>query len=463
MTPSVQPSFHEILLRSKQGPLLEEKEFDMSLFRKTQELQKKHRIRYDPEQPLDLDGAMADRLYQAGIELYLSQGTYCSTTHRVITVSEQELAAAIADCPESVELGQGEDKVRMVHRDVEGQQEPVVVAGIQTAPFSDEQMMAVIYEGCARDACVDGIWGGILLTIDGRYEVVAGAPSEIYQYRKTVEILRQAVTAAGRPGMITINNAPTCSATIAMFDEEKGLRRSDYMESTGMSEMKVAYDDLNRSAFALAHGVPIHGTHSSVIGGFSGNPEGAAITAVAASLGLVCVHKAVCFRCGTVDARIKSRVTRKQLWVAGTAIQALNRNTRLIVDGTIGDHPAAGPGTKQYLYESAAGHIVSTVMGAHSTEGTRKFVVGNTCNYGTPLESRWMGEVCKASAGMDRRTADRIVRYLLDKYEDHLSEAPEGETYEGLYDLKNNTPLPRYRKLYEEVREELKDQGLPLD
>ena len=54
------------------------------------------------------------------------------------------------------------------------------------------------------------------------------------------------MAAAGRPGLITINNAPTCAATIAMFDEERGLRRSDYMESTGMSECKVAYDDLNR-------------------------------------------------------------------------------------------------------------------------------------------------------------------------------------------------------------------------
>ena len=104
--------------------------------------------------------------------------------------------------------------------------------------------------------------------------------------------------------------------------------------------MVLPYREGSQSAMAplaLAHGVPIHGTHSSVIGGFSGNPEGAAITAVAASLGLVCVHGAVCFRCGTVDARIKSRVTRKQLWVAGTAIQALNRNTRLIVDGTVLD------------------------------------------------------------------------------------------------------------------------------
>jgi len=455
-------SFHEILLRSKEGPLVEEKEFDMSLFNKTQELQKKYDIRYDPEKPLDLDGTTADRLFQAGVELYLDQGTYCSTTHRVIRVSEEELFDAIAACPEEIELGEGDDRVRMVHREVEGDQPPIVVAGIQTTPFSDEQMMFTIYQGCAGDRCVDGIWGGILLKIDGRYEVVAGTPSEIYQYRKTVEVLRKAVAAAGRPGMITINNAPTCSATIAMFDEQRGLRRSDYMESTGMSEMKVAYDDLNRSAFALTHGVPIHGTHSSVIGGFSGNPEGAAITAVAASFGLVCVHRAVCFRCGTVDARIKSRVTRKQLWVAGTAIQGLNRNTRLIVDGTIGDHPAAGPGTKQYLYESAAGHIVSTVMGAHSTEGTRKFVVGNTCNYGTPLESRWMGEVCKAAVGMDRRTADRIVRYLLDKYENSLTDAPAGEIYEKLYDMKTNEPIPHYQKLYDEVKKELKELDLDL-
>jgi len=101
-------------------------------------------------------------------------------------------------------------------------------------------------------------------------------------------------------------------------------------------------------------------------------------------------------------------------------------------------------------------------MGAHSTEGTRKFVVGNTCNYGTPLESRWMGEVCKAAVGMDRRTADRIVRYLLDKYESSLTDAPAGETYEKLYDLKMNEPLPHYQKLYDEVSKELKSQGLPL-
>jgi methylamine--corrinoid protein Co-methyltransferase len=348
----------------------------------------------------------------------------------------------------------------MVHRSVEGNEYPVVVAGIQSAPYSDENMMHTIYRLCAMDRCVDGIWGGILLMVDGTYEVIAGTPSEIYQYCKTISIMRRAIEAAGRPGMITINNAPTSTATIAMFDEQDGLRRSDYMESTGMSEMKVAYDDLNRSAYGLAHGVHIHGSHSSVIGGFSATPEGASIVAVAASLQLVAVHRAVFFRCGALDARIKSRVTRGQLWVAGTAIQGMSRNTRLIVVGSIGDHPAAGPGTKQYLYESAAGHLVSTVMGSHSTGGTRKYVVGSTCNYGTPLESRWMGEVCKASVGLDRKQAEKIVHYLLNQYEDRLKDAPAGDVFENLYDQRTLQPIPEYEQLYGEVKEELRQLGL---
>jgi len=314
-------SLWDVLSRSKESPIIEEKRFDLSIFKKTQELQKKYNITYDPEKPVDTNGDLADRVYQAGFELFLEVGTYCTTTKRVIKISEEELLSEIDSCPKEIELGQHDDRVKMVHRNVEGDEEPIVVAGIQTAPFSDEDSMFKIYKLCALDRCVEGIWGGFLLKINGDYDVIANTPSEIYQYRKTAEILRMAIRAAGRPGMITINNAPTSAATIAMFDQEKGLRTSDYMETTGMSEMKVDFDDLNRSSYALAHGVPIHGTHSSIIGGFSANPEGAAIVSVAASLQLVTIHKADCFRCGTVDSRIKSRVTRKQLWVAGTLLR----------------------------------------------------------------------------------------------------------------------------------------------
>lgn len=447
--------FNEVLFRMKKSPIVDEKSFDLSIYAKTQALQKKYKIKYDPNHPLDIQGGMADRIYQAGLRLFLDIGTYCTNTHRVIKFTEQELMAQIAACPDQVVLGQGNDAVMMLHREVAGNQEPVVIAGIQTIPFSDEEIMFKIYKACALDLCVDGIWGGLLLKIDGKYDVIAGTPSEIYQYRKTVEILRKAIKAAGRPGMVTINNAPTSAATIAMYDEEVGLRRSDYIITTGMSELKVTYDDLNRSAYGLAHGVPIHGAHNAVIGGFSGNPEGAAICAVAGVFQLVMVHKADILRCGVVDYRLKSRQSRSQIWAAGTATQAISRNTKLIVEGSIGDHPAAGPGTKQYFYESAAGHIVSTIMGGHSTDGTRKFNVGNTPNFGTPLESRWMGEICKGAISMDLERADRIVKHLITAYEDHLENAPEGQPFEKLYDHEKMTPLNHYKDLYHDVKKEL--------
>jgi len=450
----------EILRRSKSGPIIEEKQFDLSIFKKTQELQKKYDSKYNPEEPVDVDGALADRIFQAGFEFYLEIGSYCVNTHRVILLSKQEVLDELDATPSSIVLGQGEDQVTLLHRKVEGTEEPMVVAGIQTAPFSNEEMMFTISKGCAMDRCVDGIWGGILLKIDGIYDVIAGSPGEIYQYQKVAKVLRNAVAAAGRPGMITINNAPTSRATIGMFSEEDGLRKSDGIATTGMSECKFAYDDLDRVAFGLAKDMPIHGSHSSTIGGFSATPEGAAITAVAATLQLICVHKSDSVRVGVTESMIKSRVTRKELWAAGTAMQGVSRNLKLVLDGSIGDHPAAGPGTKQYLYESAAGHIVSTVMGAHSIAGTRKFVVGNVPNYGTPLESRWMGEVCKAAAGMDRKTASKIVKYLLDKYEGHYKDAPEGQTFEKLYDQEKMIPIASYQQLYEEVKEELRGLGL---
>ena len=132
-------SFQEILTRTKEGPIIEEKAFDLSIFNKTQELQKKYHIRYNPETPLDTKGEMADRVYQAGIELFLDIGTYCTTTRRAVKVTEKELFAEINACSMEIELGQGEDCVKMVHRQVESDVEPIVVAGVVVnyVPFDD--------------------------------------------------------------------------------------------------------------------------------------------------------------------------------------------------------------------------------------------------------------------------------------------------------------------------------------
>lgn len=190
--------------------------------------------------------------------------------------------------------------------------------------------------------------------------------------------------------------------------------------------------------------------------------EGAAVVGVAGALQLMMVNQADIINPGANHFRLKTKCSRDQIWVSSIAHQACCRNIPIPLEATIGDHPAAGPGTKQYLYEGAAGFIASTVSGCHAFGGTRKFITGERLNYGSPLESRWYGEVLKGAAGLSREKANEIILTLLEKYEARLVDAPPGYGLEELYDLDRMEPLPWYRKLYDETKDELVLMGLPF-
>jgi hypothetical protein len=155
-------------------------------------------------------------------------------------------------------------------------------------------------------------------------------------------------------------------------------------------------------------------------------------------------------------------MTREGLWITSLATQAPARNTPAIINGSGGEHPAAGPGTKQYFYETVAGVLANVISGAHHGAGTRKFVIGKTCDFGTPIESRFTGQVAKSAAGMTRHQANLLVLKMLDLYEPHLKDAPFGQTYHELYDVEREEPRPEYVSLYEEVLEEMFKYGFPI-
>ena len=451
--------FLEVIERSRRGQRVGEEVFDMSVFRATDRLKREFDIRYDAENPIPTDDPMADRLFAAALDFYLEVGTYCLDTGRVIRFSRDEVEATLALAPDRITKGDGSDQHVVVHRQVEGTEEPIVYGGIQTILLSDDDFAFRFYRACACDRCIDGIWGGVVNKIEGEHDVIAGTPLEIYAYRKHIEIMRRAVAAAGRPGMMIVNNAPTSVATISMYDRELGLRSTDHLGSAGVSEMKTSYDDLDRVAYGLASGIPVKSSVGATLGGFSGSIEGAAIVAAAGALQGLTVHCAQETGVSVTPIRVSSRATREGLWAESLALQALGRNTHLILNGSHGDHPAAGPGTRQYFYEAAAGFIEVVVNGGHAMGGTRKFTIGNTPNYGTPLESRWMGEVCKSAAGMSREQANEIVKNLLSRYEPTLKDAPAGYTYEQLYDMSTDQPRPEYLELYHETKRELEGYG----
>ncbi len=445
------------------GERMAEKDFDMSIFRSNERLRRQYDIRYDPAHPLPSDDDMADRLFQAALDFYTEVGTFCVNSGRRVRFSRQDILDALDACPTSRVVGEGADAVTYVHRDVEGWQEPMVTGGIQTALYSNDEMCFKIYKGCAQDRVIDGLWGGMVARIEGKRPVVAGAPSEVFAFRRNAEIMRQATAAAGRPGMPIVNNAPSATATIAMYDPETALRPDDGIGGAGIAEMKLDNDCFFRMAYGAASGMPFSGGSSqSTIGGFSGSIEGAAIVSVAGCFQGLMGGQGRPIGPGTSHFRLRSKMTREGLWITSLASQALARNTHAIINGSGGEHPAAGPGTKQYFYETVAGVLANVISGAHHGAGTRKFVIGSTPDFGTPLESRFTGEVAKSAGGMTREQANELVVKMLDLYEPHLQNAPHGQTYHELYDVDREEPRSEYVALYEEAKEELAKLGFHL-
>jgi hypothetical protein len=102
------------------------------------------------------------------------------------------------------------------------------------------------------------------------------------------------------------------------------------------------------------------------------------------------------------------------------------------------------------------------VCGAHSWGATRKFKIGQTLDYGTPLESEFLGRVCQAAVGLEPEHANRVTQALLSRYESSLEQPPAGQTLPELYDLARERPRPAYRQVWDNVAAELRDLGVPL-
>ena len=109
-----------VVKRSEEGPYMKESDFEKSLSKHTAELVKKHGLKFNPQTPVPWDDDMADRLYQAGLELFLEMGVYNQSTERCILFGRSEVEELVGKVRNRLVLGTGKDTVVMQRRDVEG-------------------------------------------------------------------------------------------------------------------------------------------------------------------------------------------------------------------------------------------------------------------------------------------------------------------------------------------------------
>lgn len=411
------------------------------------------------QDPINCDDELVDRFYKAGYEMAYELGIFCQDSERIIKVTEEDLHYGFSRAPKKLILGKDKDQVVMLPRRPEDGVRPLFTAPLGIVVTED--IWVPLNTGIAMQHEVDILQGGSLNTVFGS-PLKGGTPYETVGGRLQYEYHQEALWRAGRPGMPATApiTSPTAFGQLGGFGIPRGFPvDQNVCMILGPAEMKTTYDAFHKVAHALNMGATIMSGASPMIGGYAGPPEGTAIAGVAWGLVQYYVHFADYGGCAMMDIRFNCNTNRDSIWALSTAIQALTRNTDLLIQSV--SNQLGGPMTEMLLWESAAIMMTLSVSGASVVIGPRTSG-GKWTNHLSPLECRFCGEVLHACSGMTRQKANEIVKQIIPKYENKLREPDNGVTFQEAYDVSTLTPKPEWQAMYDKVKGELIAMGMPL-
>ena len=134
-----------VLDKAENGPVVEEKDWDIKYInQKIKDLIKKYDIQWDKETMVPADDALADRLFEAGMELARDTGVYCLETKRQMKWTQAELDWILSTAPDEETIGLGEDSVTIRHRLPDSDQDITTVGGPYGTPVSEDLFVPIM-------------------------------------------------------------------------------------------------------------------------------------------------------------------------------------------------------------------------------------------------------------------------------------------------------------------------------
>lgn len=461
MAALIPPGILDVLDRAHSGPICMEKDWNTRVIPKgISEKLKEHGLTKtcDPSNPINRDDGLADEFFKAGFEFAVETGMLCIDTKRVIKFSEEELKTALKAAPGEITLGEGSDKFTMRARKPEDRTVPIFAATLGIG--ISEELWIPLMEGVARNREIDMLEGPSLETVYGR-PILSGTPYETLAGNLQAKMHQEVLRRTCRPGMPAgaVITSPTEYGQFGGYGVVGGYKPTDVAIVLFPSELKTNYACLHKVVHAINCGGLIRTCSWAMIGGYSGPPEGSALSAIAFFLLERPIHQAVYGGCGTYDLRYFGNCGRDALWANSMVFQAVGRNTHLLTESII--NQTAGPCTDMLLYESSVGLMDVSVSSASMSIGPRS-AAGKYTNHISPLEAKFCAEVFKACAGMKRSDANEIAKALIPKYEDKLMSPPKGKKFTECFDLKTLKPTREWQEIYDRVKHEIADLGIPI-
>lgn len=456
-------SLLDVFDRAQEGPFCAEKDWDMRVIPEAvAEQLEKYELKgtCDPQNPINCDDSLADRFWEAGLEMAFKVGMLCTETERVVEFTREEILHGLREAPNYWRAGVGLDARDLKARKPEDLYPPITILG----PFGTvitEELFIPIMQSHSQNWSVDGIVPGSLTTVYGR-ELRSGTPFETLGGAHESWLTEEALKRAGRPGMpvMGVATSPTEYGVMGGMAVPGGVTvAQSFVPCLFPSELKFDYHLLQKITYCHTHNIVAKSGHWSMIGGYSGSPEGCVVSAIAAS-----ILQSIAFKCTVIhalvfDPRYLGNCGRDAVWAGSVTQQARSRNAHMLDQYPV--NPVSGALTEMILREVTVGALSGTVSGAATILGVRtaggKFPL---CTTG--LETGYAGEVIKAAAGMTREQANEIVKQLMPKYEDELKRPNKGSTFPECFDVKTVKPTKEWQSIYRKIKKEVAALGVPF-
>jgi len=439
----------EVLDRTMTGPIMSEEDFEIEFFpTKIAEIVARHKIEWDPEEPIMADPDMADAVFQAGLDLLVEVGLYCKDTKRIVKFTEEELRELIATRKSEVTLGRDRDAVTLRPRAPGDRQHPYTFfsAGMGTRNVNRYKQYALTV---AQEPTCDGLFALPMMGI-GDVKPASGTPSEMLLVQTEAQIMKEVANWVGRPGLFLGIPMSATTPVALMSAFSPGLYNKDNccMPVQVLQDMRVNYDRLNLAYFAQLNGIVPWMSSCAVLYAYLTGPEQGAVEIIAHTLGTMAFSDGSFTQ--AMSCTLDSEYDSNDIWWCNSAAAlAAERNLGVpwISYGGVGEK--AGPLTDEAWYTTAANCITACISGM---EGM--WLVGGP----TGLECRWAGEVTRAAAGIEVSDGIRIMKEISSRLKKptEFKRIPLNE----LYDLATLRPTEVFLDLYRKFTRMFKDLGL---
>jgi len=420
----------------------------------------RYKIKWDKQTIVNTNNDLADRVFQAAIDLLAEAGAYCPDTNRVMMFTRDEILRATEQAPKAARFGEGREAKTMYGRKVDDDTVPWVHVGggIYT---TDEQIYLDTVEGLAGINIVDSLSVPSILHLRGK-DARVRSPQELLAAIKTVALAREAIRRSGRSGLPIINGISAASNSVSMIaaaSPQFGLRTSDGFLIDFLSEMMVNYEALQKVAYFNSISANIGSTSTPLFGGYAGGAEGVAVLATCYLIMGNLIYRGSYHYNAPLHQNLRLSTTKPLLWAIGMSNQANARNMQYPVVNL--PYLGGGAGTRMYHYEMAAYMLTVVPSGGNIFSGhPAKSVDPDSL---LPKDHQFHAEIGLATAKVSRETAEPLAQQCYAQYENLIKNPTVGYRYEQVYDLKTKKIInPDYLKTQDEVRAEFKEMGLDI-